>query len=165
MEGKFQVLIKKDLYQVFLLVCPAALFTCHTIIPFYFGIHPWFVCIKKGEISRWEIFFEKNKCKTSWGHLHLNFLSPFKGLESVLFFRKYFRKEKIIAQIEGNENSMAKKIIDFIENSKENYPYCHKYFFAGPNSNTYAQWVLNNFPDFKLKLPWDAFGKFYKSSN
>ncbi len=156
-EKDFQTLInnKRDLYQVFLFTCPGAL-------PFSLAMHPWFVCVKKGEVSRWEICFQKSRCKTSWGYLHLNVLPPSQGIEVFSFSQKYFWEGKLIAQTEGDENSMARKMINFIEKSKENYPYCHQYFITGPNSNTYAQWILNNFPDFKIKLPWNAFGKNYK---
>lgn len=33
------------------------------------------------------------------------------------------------------------------------------YKLTGPNSNTYTQWVLNKFPEWDIKLPWNAFGK------
>jgi|SRR3989344_4507836 len=43
----------------------------------------------------------------------------------------------------------------------EIFPYVEKYFLTGPNSNTYAQWILDNCPEFQVKLPWNAFGKSY----
>ena len=159
MIKNFQKLIKTDKYQVFLFVSP-----CN--IPFSFAAHPWFVCVKKGKISRWDILFRKNKkCKASWGHLYLNYFSPFSGIEIIPFYKRYCWKAKIIGYIEGDEKSVAKKMLDFIENSKNNYPFCYKYSFIGSNSNTYAQNILNHFPEFKLKLPWNAFGKNYNMKN
>lgn len=158
-KQNFQKLIKTNGYQVFLFTCPASL-------PFVFAVHPWFVCIKNGEISRWEVRFEKNKNNPATGkHLHLNLLPPFVGIEMFSFLSKRFLwKAKLLGYIEGNENSTAKKVFDFIENSKNIYPYKDKYLLWGPNSNTYTQWVLNAFPDFDLKLPWNCFGRNYKNS-
>ncbi len=53
-------------------------------------------------------------------------------------------------------------MVECIENSPHNYPYCGHYSYIGPNSNTYVQWVLDAFPESGLKLPWNAFGKGFK---
>ena len=89
----------------------------------------------------------------------MNFFPLFQGIEIIPFSQKYFWKGKLLGHIEGET---AKRIIEFIEKSPEIYLYCYKYFLAGPNSNTYTQWVLNNFPDFKVMLPWNSFGKNYE---
>lgn len=52
---------------------------------------------------------------------------------------------------------------EFIERSPDTYPHCNQYAFRGPNSNTYAQWVLNQFPESGFSLPWNAFGKGFKA--
>jgi len=72
---------------------------------------------------------------------------------------KYFWTAKLLGQIEG---ATAAKIAEFIEKSPSLYPYCEKYFLAGPNSNTYAQWILDNCPEFQVKLPWNSIGSRYK---
>ena len=74
---------------------------------------------------------------------------------------KYYWEGKLLGYIEGDENSTAKKVAEFIKNSKTIYPYCYKYSLRGPNSNTYAQWVLDNFPEFKVTLPKNSIGKNY----
>ena len=61
--------------------------------------------------------------------------------------------------IEGDENSLAAKMAEFIEHSPETYSHSKEYSLVGPNSNTYVQWILNMFPEFPAKLPWNAFGK------
>lgn len=149
---EFNELINKDKHQVFIFTCPAA-------FPFVFARHPWFVVNKKGIISRWDMLFRKNLCETSWGYLHMNFLPPSQGTEIIPFCRKFYWKGKLLSYIEGDESSVARKMADFIENSKDTYPYCDKYSLIGLNSNTYAQWILNNFPESNIKLPWNCFGK------
>ncbi len=140
-------LVKSDDYQVFILHCPAN-------VPFIFAIHPWIVCNEKGKISRWEVLFTANKNK-SWGHLHLNRLPPFSGIEILPFSDRWFWKGRLLKKIDGE---LAKKIIEFVESSKDLYP--HKdYSLSGTNSNTYVNWVLSHFPEINVKLPWNAFGK------
>jgi hypothetical protein len=156
-KNDFQKLVKPEGYQVFLFTCPVS-------IPLNFASHPWFVCVKNGEISRWEVRFEKNNANPFIGkHLHFNSLPPFSGIEMIqLLPKKFLWKANLLGYMEGDEKSSTKKIIDFIESSPENYLYRDQYSFIGPNSNSYAQWVLNNFPDFKISLPWNSFGKNFK---
>src|SRR3989344_4464552 len=109
---KFQSLINKEKYQVFILACP-------TYTPFNFARHSWFVLNKKGLISRWEIRHKKNK-KTN-NYFYLNTQPPFQGINISFFIKKHFWKAKLMGYIEGSENSTAQKIIEFIENSEKIY--------------------------------------------
>lgn len=152
---KFDNLIKKDKYQIFIFACPASL-------PISFACHPWFVLNKKGDISRWEIMHKRDKINKNFGYLHKNNRLPFKGFGVFYPFSFFFWKAKLIGLLEGDENSKIPSIIEFIENSLQNYPYCFRYSFLGPNSNTYIQWVLNKFPEFNIKLNWRFIGKNYK---
>jgi Protein of unknown function (DUF3750) len=156
-EDKFKKLIDTKQYQVFLFYCPAN-------VPFAFATHPWFVINKKGSLQRWEICYGKSLCKTSWGHLHLNYFPLFSGINIFPYFHKYYWKGKLLGHIEGDDTSIAKKVVDFIEKSNDTYPYNYKYSLRGPNSNTYVQWVINSFPGIKLKLPYNSIGKNYKVS-
>ncbi len=155
-KGKFENLLKKDKYQVFLFSCPATL-------PFSFGCHPWFVTNRRGVISRWEIFWRPQPdWQLRWGHLHKNFYSPTQGISKFFFSEKYFwATSSLLGLIEGDENSIAHEMLEFIENSPNKYPHCNQYSLAGPNSNTYVQWILDHFPKSDLVLPWNAFGKKY----
>ncbi len=156
-EQEFENLIKKDKYQVFI-------FTSWAHIPFIFAMHPWFVINKKGVISRYEIVWKKNCCEgKSFGHLHLNAIPPWSGIGIFSFSKKHFWKSKLLGMIEGDENSHSCGVMEFIENSKTSYPYLNKYVLTGPNSNTYAQWILDKFPEFNIKLPWSCIGKAYKT--
>lgn len=154
MQNSFENLINKDKYQVFIYYCPA-------YFPFSFYRHPWFVVNKKGEINRFEIAHFKNKTDKDSKYFFKNLFPLYQGL-NLSFFINYYWKAKLLGYIEGEEGSVAEKTILFIENSKENYQYCNYYRFWGPNSNTYAQNVLNKFPEFKIKLNWRFVGKSYK---
>ena len=149
---KFEKLIDKDKYQVFIFSSPASL-------PVNFARHPWVVINNKGIVSRWEVMHYKNKKDKRLNHLHFNARAPFCG--NIVFYplELIYWKIKMMGFIEGD---IAFKAIDFIENSLETYPYYNKYRFWGPNSNTYIQWILNNFPEFNINLTWRFIGKSYK---
>jgi hypothetical protein len=151
---EFEQLIDKEKYQVFLFASPGSL-------PFNFASHPWFVINKLGSISRWEVLFRNTSHTTKWDHLYKDFYPPLRGIEIILFWKKFFWRGKLLGQIDGE---VAQRMANFIENSPTTYPYCEKYSFLGPNSNTYAQWILNNFSEFKARLPRNAFGKNFKLS-
>jgi len=155
-EAEFEKLINKDKYQVFLFSSPPHL-------PFFFARHPWFVINKKGNLSRWEVLIQNNDCcnKSVAGHLYVNHYPLTRGL-GLFPIIKWYWKSDLIKQIEGDEESLAHKMIEFIENSKNKYPYCHRYVGLGPNSNTYIQWIINAFPEFDFKLSWRYIGKDYK---
>ena len=144
-------------YQVFLFSCPCSW-------PVGFASHNWFVINKKGKVSRWEVAHKVWDIPTRWGYLYKDLNTLDNGLEVIYGIDKWHWKSKLLGFTEGDENSEAKRMADFIENSKENYPFKDTYHFWGPNSNTYTQWVLDNFPDFKskAKLPLNAIGKNFK---
>jgi len=68
-------------------------------------------------------------------------------------------KSKLIGYIESKEKSTAEKMAKFIEEESDKYPLKHLYSLTSPNSNTFAQGILNKFPESKLKSPSNAFGK------
>ncbi|MBP7804787.1 MAG: DUF3750 domain-containing protein [Candidatus Pacebacteria bacterium] len=151
-EADFQKLIDPTKYQVFLFTCPAH-------IPLNAFVHPWFVVNQKGTISRWEIRYKKNKM--TGDHLYKNDLPIFQGIEIFLFSKKFHWGATLVGSIVSDENGTAKKIADFITRSREVYPYCERYFLFGPNSDTYAEWILRNFPEWKIALPRNTIGKNY----
>ena len=156
MEAPANRLIRSDLYQVFLLICPANL-------PLSFAAHSWFVVNQKGIVSRWEVTFNARRRTLSWGHLNENLFPMFSGIEIIPFFDRPTWRGALLGSIQGNEGSSTQRMADFIARSRETYPFYHNYFITGPNSNTYTQWVLDHFPEFPAQLPKNAFGKGYSS--
>ena len=151
--NNYNNLINKDKQQIFL-------FKTRANFPFIFASHSWFIVNDRGDISRWEISFSKKiKKGENWGHLYKNLRLPTQGLEIFPYFYKIFWKSKLI---EFYENDNVSDVISFIQDSPNNYPYLYKYKLIGPNSNTYIQWVINNYPILKFKLPRNAIGRFYK---
>ena len=153
-QPDYSNLIDKSKYQVFL-------FKSRAIFPFIFAMHPWFVLNKKGEISRWEVEFASSYRKhgNHWGYLHENLCPIFQGTEVITYTDDVFHPATLLGKVEGGE---VLKIIEFISKSPETYKNKDRYHIWGPNSNTYAQWVINNFPECKFVLPKNAYGKNYK---
>lgn len=152
----FQDLINPNTYQVFLFTCPAGL-------PISLARHPWFLINKKGVLSRYELFWRPQKWEQRWGHIHRDFYTPYSGIAIYPFTEKFLWKSITLhGHVEGDENSLAYEMITHIEASVSEYPFAFTYSFTGPNSNTYAQWILNQFPDCNMQLPWNCFGKDWK---
>jgi hypothetical protein len=149
-------LLKPDTYQVFLMESP-------TSLPLSFAIHPWFVINKKGTLSRWGVGWRPQHygAKAQWGHLAQDAIPPFQGLRIFYLSNRYHWRSTVRGVVEGDGMSMAARMIECIENSSNIYPFKDRYSFLGPNSNTYAQWVLDQFPESRLKLPWNAIGRGY----
>lgn len=147
----FEALLKNDTYQVFLFTCPAS-------VPVNFVRHPWFVINQKGKVERWEVFFRPDPRKEHWGHLHRNAFLPTQGIPVLYPWEKFLWKGRIEGYIEGGEGSLAHQMAKVIASSPQTYPHLNHYALTGINSNTYARWVLNQFPNSGLKLPWNALG-------
>ena len=136
MDQNFEGLVKKDKYQVFVMYCPI-------YFPFNYIKHGWFAVNKKGVISRYEV--RHYKVKKDHNFFHVNAQLPFNGINLTFFVKKHFWKAKLLGYLEGDENSIAQKTIEFIENSEKTYPYCYRYNYFGPNSNSYVQNVFKCF--------------------
>jgi hypothetical protein len=152
-DSEFLKLIDKDKYQLFLFSSK-----CH--IPFSFARHNWFVANQKGKLKRWELFYKKNR-KSQLGYIW-NYEKGFsRALRKFLWNKNSHWKESNLEEIIQGEK--AKKIINFIENSINEYPFKENYlFYPGPNSNTYVQWIIDNSPELNIQLSWNSFGKNYK---
>lgn len=151
-EKTFKKKLTRSRYQVFL-------FKSKLPKPFHFAKHTWFVLVKNGKITRWEVYGHNHKREKKWGHVYKNLFPPTQGLKKKLLSPKYNRGS-LVGKIGGNKDSLAKKIIEFIEKESPKYPYSKKFNYTlGPNCNTYTQWVLNHFPEWKIELPKKAIGK------
>ena len=98
--------------------------------------------------DRWEVWQRANKNESCWGHLHKNLLQPFQGVGNgpSRLIQKWI-------------NDDAFSLVEKIESSPNDYPFRDNYkYWPGPNSNTYAQWVVKD----KIKLGIRAIGKSFK---
>ena len=152
MKG-LESLIDPEQHQVFLVSCPARVL---------FATHPWFVVNQKGSVSRWGVSFLLHEREESWGHLNRDLFPPFQGLPLFTASERHILPSKVLGSVLGDEYSLAARMTDFILRSPEEYPFRDTYSLLGPNSNTYAQWVLDHFPEAPFRLPWNALGKTFQ---
>lgn len=145
-------LIEKDKYQVLLCSSPANIMVG-------FAVHTWFLINRKGKLTRWEVIHLKKDREGSIGYLNKDYFEPFTGIEVWQNYTKYHWKGCVLGMVAGDEHSVAADMLNLIDNSFEEYPSVETYSLLGPNSNTYTQWVLDQFPEAKMYLPWNAFGK------
>jgi hypothetical protein len=150
------VVLKKDCYQVFLMTCPAPL-------PISFAAHPWFVVNKLGAVSRWEVGVKSFRGREQWEYVHKDAFPLFQGVPMLHpLIRKPAWNSRLEGHLEGGEGSLAAQLVECIEASPATYPYTNSYNLLGPNSNTYAEWILRQSPQSGLSLPWNAYGKDWK---
>ena len=156
-SNEFEKLIDKNKYQVFLFSSPVP-------IPLNFAIHTWFVINLKGKIHRWEFGSFRGSPHPNGIGVLKDFLEPTKGMNFYWWKANPRFDSKLISFIEGNDKSIAKDLALFIEKNSNKYPLKNTYKLLGPNSNSFMSWILEKFPNSKLKLPFNAFGKNYKVS-
>src|SRR5262245_26057273 len=94
--------------------------------------HYWFVVIEEASRRhRWEVWQKSNAGGRSIGHVHCDLKNPDAGVGG--------GPARIAKEWSGADASRLRRVI---EQSRQ-YPYCHRYhYWPGPNSNTFAAWVL-----------------------
>lgn len=130
-------------------------------IPLNFAVHTRIVTVSPTwEIHRYEIHFFKNK---QHKHLYIDYQEPSSWIGIFIRNKKPRYKSKLLYKTSWNNNSLAHKIVKFIEENIKTYKYKNIYYhIPWPNSNTFTQYIINQFPEIKTKLPRNAFGKNYK---
>ena len=100
--------------------------------------HHWLLVSRETETGRveacdrWEVWQRANRNASCWGHLHKNLLQPYQGVGN--------GPSRLIQKWINND---ALLLAEKIESSPEYYPFLDSYkYWPGPNSNTYAQWVV-----------------------
>ena len=111
------------------------------------AIHPWFVVKRAGatRFDRWEVW---QTAGGLYGHIRKNRTSNLTG--GVGAGGTY-----IIAELIGAE---AEAVVAFIDTQSPDYSCKDNYELLGPNSNTYAQWILDG-SGWNVPLPPTAIGK------
>ena len=126
--------------------------------PLFFIKHTYIVTNQKGKINRYEVWQSKNKKVIKLEHLRKNRLKPIVGFKKSYFNRNKRFTSKIIGFETGN---LAEQINEFVNKNYTNYKYKDKYNYLGNNCNTFVDWILKQFPQSKIKLPFMAIGKKY----
>jgi hypothetical protein len=106
----------------------------HAPLPWPFGLfasHYWFVVFDGGKAQRWEVWQTKNAGGRALGHVHCDLKHPDEGVGG--------GPMRVDAEWTGEAAVSIVKILK----DPDAYPFCERYrYWPGPNSNTYAAWVL-----------------------
>lgn len=114
-----------------------------------FAAHYWFVVFDEAGCHRWEVWQTPNAGGRSIGHVHCDLKHPDAGVGG--------GPTRIAGEWTGAEALALKKVLQ----DSKNYPFCGKYrYWPGPNSNTFAAWVLRK-AGIDHTLGPMAFGKRY----
>lgn len=147
--------LKSNHYQFWILYSPLP-------IPLNFvAVHNWLVVKAPNEEPvRWEVWQHQHCCHESWGHLHKNLFFPHQGISRNYFpfgrCKGKYWEPRIASYLEGIS---AKHIVKFIQSNARQYSQKNRYvFWPGPNSNTFVQWIINQFPEKGIKLPKRSLG-------
>src|SRR5688572_7441441 len=118
-------------------------------LPFigFIAVHYWFVTLdERGKCCRWEVWQTPDAGGRSVGHFHCDLKAPEDGVGG--------GPSRLAAEWDGEEALKIKAVLE----KAETYPYCHRYrYWPGPNSNTFAAWVLRE-AGIDHALPWRAIG-------
>ena len=97
----------------------------------FFAVHYWFVVFDGEKAERWEVWQTRNAGGRSIGHVHCDLKGPDDGVGG---------GPACTAMEWSGEN--ARSLIEVLRRSAS-YPYCDlDRYWPGPNSNTFAAWVL-----------------------
>ena len=96
-----------------------------------FAVHYWFVVLEESKAERWEVWQTKNAGGRSIGHVHCDLKGPDEGVGG--------GPACSAMQWQGEAALRIKEVLV----NAHTYPYCGLYrYWPGPNSNTFAAWVL-----------------------
>ena len=117
----------------------------------WLAVHYWFVVFEPGgACHRWEVWQTKDAGGTSVGHLHCDLKGPDAGVGG--------GPARIAAEWTGEQAMRIRKVLE----TADSYPYCDRYLpWPGPNSNTFAAWVLHE-AGVEHALPWRALGRGFR---
>lgn len=102
-----------------------------------FAAHYWFVLFDEHGCRRFEVWQTKNAGGKSIGHVHCDLKPADAGVGG--------GPARTAAQWHGEQARRLKAVLEKLEA----YPFCQKYrYWPGPNSNTFAAWVLR-----KARIP------------
>jgi hypothetical protein len=116
-----------------------------------FGVHTW-IAVKAGGANAYTVY-EVIGWRMRWGE------SPVVIRQRVPDARWFGAEPELIAEKRGTGVDV---LIARIDRAAREYPWANEYrLWPGPNSNTFAAWVLRAVPELQADLPPTAIGKDY----
>lgn len=117
--------------------------------------HVWFLINDHGVLSRYEGLDWRHKpAHVSDGYILKDYFPPHVGMPVWITRKTPTWRAYTLSVVEGDD---AQRLAQILRDSLQDYPHKH-YRLLGPNSNTYAQWILNTAGLTHVKLPITAVG-------
>ena len=117
--------------------------------------HVWFVINDHGLLSRYEGLDLRHKCSDGLdGYIFQDYFPPNVGMPVWITRKTPTWRAYTISVVEGDD---AQHLAQILRDSLQDYPHKH-YRLLGPNSNTYAQWIISTAGLTHIKLPITAVG-------
>lgn len=118
--------------------------------------HVWFVINDHGILSRYEGLDLRHKRSDGLdGYIFQDYFPPDAGMPVWITRKTPTWRAYTLCVIEGDD---AQHLAQILRDSLQDYPHKH-YRLLGPNSNTYARWILDTAGLTHIKLPITAVGK------
>lgn len=126
-------------------------------LPFlgFLADHYWFVVTEEGSgaCHRWEVWQSKNAGGHSIGHVHCDLKNPDADVGG--------GPSRVVAEWHGAAALALRGVLE----RPEDYPHCQRYhYWPGPNSNTFAAWVLRR-AGIEYRFDRRAIGRNYAKSD
>jgi hypothetical protein len=117
--------------------------------------HVWFVINDHGTLSRYEgLDLRHRRSDGLDGYIFQDYFPPSVGMPVWITRKTPTWGAHTLSVIEGDQ---AERLAQVLRTSLHDYPHKH-YRLLGPNSNTYAQWIINTAGLTHVKLPITAVG-------
>lgn len=117
--------------------------------------HVWFVINDHGVLSRYEgLDWRHRRSDGLDGYIFQDYFPPNVGLPVWILSKTPTWRAYTISVVEGDD---AERLAQILRDSLHSYPHKH-YRLLGPNSNTYAQWIISTAGLTHIKLPITAVG-------
>ncbi|MEL6109623.1 MAG: DUF3750 domain-containing protein [Planctomycetota bacterium] len=115
-----------------------------------FADHHWLVVREQTGSHRWEVWQRKDVGGVAWGYLHRDLMPPKANVG--------FGPSRHVRSWVGDD---AVAIGQRLEKAPATYPWTEKYrYYPGPNSNTFAQWVLAGVFRLRSRAPGAWYARF-----
>ena len=121
------------------------------------SVHTWCVVSdRNNKTDRWEVWHRKLPIQNRWGYIHCNLFAPFQGIGINPIYTSCCWDSVLLNYWEGDA---ACRLAIILSNSVRKYPLRGRYrYWPGPNSNTYIQWIFDQFQGEAIQLPKKALG-------
>jgi hypothetical protein len=137
-------------------------------LPLYGSVHTYFTAAHAQHIDRIEVlgFLPQSHPARYYEEIFKNYLPPETGFRVISEVLGEFPSlprmpSRCIGVCRGGVGTTAEQLYTLLTTAAvTQYPGAGHYrMVRGPNSNTFSQWIIDQYSADELRLPWNAWGK------